>query len=57
MEPGEIELTVSDNKEQGRPHDMDNNRILSLIEQTMCVEDREIWTRDVKKEKSLGRAV
>ena len=33
---------------------MDNNHILSLIEQKMCVEDRKIWAREVEKEKSLA---
>ena len=37
-----------------RPHDMDNNHILSLIEQKMCVEDRKIWAREVEREKSLA---
>ena len=38
----------------GRPHDMDNNHILSLIEQKMCIDDRKIWAREVEKEKSLA---
>ena len=31
----------------GKPHDMDNNHMLSLIEQKMCVEDRKI--RELEK--------
>jgi hypothetical protein len=38
----------------GRPYDMNNNHVLSLIEQKMCVEDRKIWSREVEKEKSLA---
>ena len=33
----------------GRPHDMDNNHMLSLIEQKKCVEDRKIWARELEK--------
>ena len=38
----------------GRPYDMDNNHMLSLIEQKMCVEDRKIWSRELEKEKGLA---
>ena len=31
-------------KEVGRPSDMDNNHMLSLIEQKMCVDDRKTWS-------------
>ncbi|CAB4032698.1 PREDICTED: uncharacterized protein LOC107337338, partial [Paramuricea clavata] len=33
----------------GKPHDMDNNHMLSLIEQKMCVEDRKIWARELER--------
>ena len=32
-------------KEVGRPHDMDNNHMLALIEQRMCIDDRKVWAR------------
>ena len=38
----------------GRPCDMDDNHMLSLIEQKMCIEDRKIWSRELEKEKSLA---
>ena len=38
----------------GRPYDMDDNHILPLNEQKMCVEDIKIWAREVEKEKSLA---
>ena len=31
-------------KEVGRPSDMDNNHMLSLTEQKMCVDDRKTWS-------------
>ncbi|CAB4032034.1 E3 ubiquitin- ligase UBR7, partial [Paramuricea clavata] len=33
----------------GKPHDMDNNHMLSVIEQKMCVEDRKIWARELER--------
>jgi hypothetical protein len=33
----------------GKLHDMDNNHMLSLIEQKMCVEDRKIWARELER--------
>ena len=36
-------------KEVGRPSDMDNNQMLSLIEQKMCVDERKIWSRELEK--------
>ena len=33
----------------GRPHDMDKNHMLSLIEQKMSVEDRKIWARELER--------
>ena len=38
-------------KEVDRPHDMDNNHMLAIIEQRMCSEDRKTWARDLEKEK------
>ena len=38
-------------KEVGRPHDMDNNHILAIIEQKMCNDDRKVWARDLEREK------
>ena len=29
-------------KDVGRPHDMENNHMLALIEQRMCLDDRKI---------------
>ncbi len=34
----------------GRPHDLDNNKMLSLIEQKMCIDDRKIWARELERE-------
>jgi hypothetical protein len=33
----------------GKPQDMDNNHMLSLIEQKMCVDDRKIWARELER--------
>jgi hypothetical protein len=33
----------------GKPHDMDNNHMLSLIEQKMCVEDRKVWALKLER--------
>ncbi|CAB4018335.1 Uncharacterized protein K02A2.6 [Paramuricea clavata] len=38
-------------KEVDRPHDMDNNHMLAIIEQRMCGEDRKTWARHLEKEK------
>lgn len=38
-------------KEVGRPHDMDNNHMIAIIEQKMCNDDRKIWARHVEREK------
>lgn len=35
-------------KEVGRPHDMDNNHMLALIEQRMCTDDRKVWARHLE---------
>ena len=35
-------------KEIGRPHDMDNNHMLALIEQRMCNDDRKVWARHLE---------
>ena len=37
-------------KEVGRPHDMDNNHMLALIEQRMCIDDRKVWSRHLERE-------
>ena len=38
-------------KEIGRPHDMDNNHMLALIEQRMCNDDRKVWARHLENSK------
>ena len=38
-------------KEVGRPHDMDNNHMLAIIEQRMCIDDRKVWSRHLEREK------
>ncbi|XP_028416265.1 uncharacterized protein LOC114540191 [Dendronephthya gigantea] len=38
-------------KEVGRPYDMNNNHMLAIIEQKMCVDDRKMWARDLEREK------
>ena len=38
-------------KEVDRPHDMDNNHMLAIIEQRMCGEDRKTWARHLEREK------
>ena len=35
-------------KEIGRPHDMDNNHMLALIEQRMYNDDRKVWARHLE---------
>ena len=35
-------------KEIGRPHDMDNNHMLALIEQRMCNDHRKVWARHLE---------
>ena len=39
-------------KQVDRPHDMDNNHVLALIEQKMCNDDRKVWARYLEKEKT-----
>ena len=39
-------------KQVDRPHDMDNNHVLALIEQKMCNDDRKVWARHLEKEKT-----
>ena len=34
----------------GRPHDLDNNHMLSLIGQNMCIDDRKIWACESERE-------
>ena len=38
-------------KEVGLPSDMNNSHMLSIIEQKMCADDRNVWSRDLEKEK------
>ena len=38
-------------KEIGLPSDLDNNYMLSLIEQKMCADDRKVWSHDLEKTK------
>ena len=47
-------------KEVGRPHDMDNNHMLALIEQRMCGDDRKVWARHLEsggKEATLTQLI
>ncbi|CAB4023498.1 hypothetical protein AWC38_SpisGene15810, partial [Paramuricea clavata] len=44
-----VKRSFSTMKGVGKPHDMDNNHMLSLIEQKMCVEDRKIWARELER--------
>lgn len=47
-------------KEVGRPHDMDNNHMLALIEQRMCTDDRKVWARHLEisgKEATLAQLI
>ncbi len=37
--------------EVDRPHDMDNNHMLAIIDQRMCSKDRKTWARHLEKEK------
>ena len=39
-------------KQVNRPHDMDNNLVMALIEQKMCSDDRRVWARFLEKEKT-----
>ena len=39
-------------KQVNRPHDMDNNHVLALIEKKMCSDDRKLWARYLDKEKT-----
>ena len=36
-------------KEVGSPSDMDNSHMLSIIEQKMCCDDREFWSRELER--------
>ena len=36
-------------KDTGLPSDMDNSHMLSIIKQKMCLDDREVWSRDREK--------
>ena len=38
-------------KEVGRPNDMNNNPMLALMEQKMPSDDRQVWARDLEKDK------
>ena len=38
-------------KEVGRPHDMDNNRMLAMVEKKMNTDDRKVWFRVLEGEK------
>lgn len=40
-------------KEAGRPNDMDNNHMIAIIEQKMCMEDRKLWARESEKLRDL----
>ena len=47
-------------KEVGRPHDMDNNHMLALIEQRMCTDNRKVWARHLEnsgKEATLAQLI
>ncbi|XP_070548333.1 uncharacterized protein [Ptychodera flava] len=37
-------------KEVGRPHDMDNNHVLAMIEKKMSADDRKVWFRLLETE-------
>ena len=41
-------------KEVGASSDMDNNHILSIIEQKMCPGDRKVWSRELEREKKAA---
>lgn len=43
-----VQRSFSTLKEVGRPHDMDNNHMLALIEQRMCTDDRKVWARHLE---------
>ena len=46
--------------EVGRPHDMDDNHMLVLIEQTMRSDDRKVWARHLEnsgKEATLAQLI
>ena len=38
----------------GKPQDMDNNHMLSLIEQKMYVDDRKMWARELERNEKLA---
>ena len=41
-------------KEVGVPGDMNNNHMLSIIEQKMCADDRKVWSRDLEREGKIA---
>ena len=55
-----VQRSFSTLKEVGRPHDMDNNHMLALIEQRMCTDDRKVWARHLEnsgKEATLAQLI
>lgn len=55
-----IQRSFNTFKEAGRPHDMDNNHMLALIEHIMCTDDRKVWARHLEsngKEATLGQMI
>ena len=38
-------------KDVCQPSDMDNSRMLSVIETEICADDRKVWARELKREK------
>lgn len=43
-----VQRSFSTLKEVGRPHDMDNNHMLALIEQRMCTDNHKVWARHLE---------
>ena len=43
-----VQRSFSTIKEVGRPYDMDNNHMLAIIEQRMCVDNRKVWVRHLE---------
>ena len=55
-----VQRSFSTLKEVGRPHDMDSNHMLALIEQRMCTDDRKVWARHLEnsaKEATLAQLI
>lgn len=55
-----VQRSFSTLKEVGRPHDMDNNHMLALIKQRMCMDDRKVWARHLEnngKEATLAQLI